>query len=94
MKARVSFYPEGLPPKVQLKILGKDEDIGLSDASVLLDFFEHGIGTILTLTEALSLGLTAQDLKAAAREAQEYTVLLQKSNGKSQIAPEPGAKGG
>lgn len=80
MKAQVKFYPSKDKAKAaQIEILGTlgtDKPLGSGDAFVIISF--RGVGTWLSVEEALGLGLTEADLKASIEAPQEFEIKLQK----------------
>lgn len=76
MKARIRFYPRGMTEDEQLKILGADADVGWGEPFVIVSF--PGIGIGVSINEALAMGLTDADLKAAREAPQEFEVKLLK----------------
>lgn len=71
MTARVECLPRQTFLKNQLHMLGVAEE---SEQSVVVTF--RGVGVELSIDEALELGLSSQDLKAAASGPQEYRITL------------------
>lgn len=76
MKAKIRFYPRGMPKTKQLEILGTDGARGFDKPFVLITF--DGVGTGISIQAALDMGLTEADLKAAVETPQEFDVKLQK----------------
>jgi len=77
MRARVRIYPRGAFLAERLAILKPAGQPESKEPTVLVDFVGHGVGVELSVSDAVALGLTAQDLKAANEEPQEFEVKLQ-----------------
>jgi len=78
MKVFVRIYPRGAFLAEQLAILKPRGQHESKEPTVILDFIGHGVGIEMSVSAALTLGLTAEDLKAANKEPQEFEVKLQK----------------
>jgi len=78
MKALVRIYPRGAFFREQLAILKPAGQSESKEPIVIVDFIGHGVGIEVSISEALALGLTAEDLKAANKQPQEFEVKLLK----------------
>lgn len=77
MKAHIRFYPSRDEAKTaQLEILGIDKPLGPGDAFIIISF--RGVGTWLSVQEALGMGLTEADLRASIEFPQKFELKLQK----------------
>lgn len=76
MKVKVRAYLQGMEPGEQSQILGTEANLGWDKPIVILSF--DGAGAGISVQEALDMGLTEDDLRAANDEPQEFEIRLKR----------------